>query len=215
MVTRHDSGHDSERPRVAGHRISSALRWLATAGTFVVVVVWVWLMWPMSLGGRTALVFVSGESMSPALEHQDLVVVRNDVGFGVGDVVVFAIPGDGPGAGRWVVHRVVDQVGDGYVMQGDNRDWIDPWRPTDDDVVGTVVARWPGGGSVIRSVMVLALQPWVWFVASASFVFWLIRPRSDDDDDEGDPAGPVCVEYRVPFRFADPVSDDAVLSRHG
>lgn len=140
---------------------ASSVAWVA------VVVVAAWLLWPSSLGGCTTLTIVSGRSMEPTLHTGDLVVSRCGP-VDVGDVVVYA-PHD-MGHAR-VIHRVVGGDSGGWVVQGDNNDFLDPWEPAADDVLGSAVLHLPRVGSVAAillspltwvSLLVLALAVAVW-----------------------------------------------------
>jgi hypothetical protein len=68
-----------------------------------------------------------------------------------------------------VIHRVIGGDGDtGYQLQGDNNSWVDPWRPTDRDVVGKAWYRMPGASKwlltlmhpVVAAAVVTALLAW-------------------------------------------------------
>lgn len=115
-------------------------RMMRTAGTLALLAVAVacaLLVWPGFLRGGTAYVIVSGESMEPALSAGDLVVTVRHGSYDTGDVVAYRIPRGEPGAGVLVIHRIVGgSATSGYIMQGDNRDGRDPWRPRPRDVVG-------------------------------------------------------------------------------
>jgi signal peptidase len=119
------------------------------------------LAWPLQLGGHLGLVIVAGHSMDGTYRTGDLLLTWPATTYERGDVVVYRVPGDGPGAGIRVVHRIID--GDaraGFLTQGDNRDQPDIWKPTPDDIDGTPFLRVPGGGMVLRlflSPLVLAL----------------------------------------------------------
>src|SRR3972149_5676326 len=122
---------------------------------------WVLLSRPTFLGGPVTYVMVSGRSMEPTLDSGDLVVVRKQGGYGSGDVVAFRVPEGEPGEGATVIHRVVGGSPDeGFVMQGDNKNGPDPWRPTAGDVVGKSWFSVPGASrslAVLRSPLVLGL----------------------------------------------------------
>jgi signal peptidase I len=103
------------------------------------VSLWYVLLAPPALGGRTSYISVSGHSMEPTYFTGDLVVVRKADGYRAGDIVAFKAQGG------VVIHRITggDSVS-GYVTEGDNNSWTDPWRPTDHDVVGRAWFRLPG-----------------------------------------------------------------------
>jgi signal peptidase len=124
------------------------VRPLARAAGLLVLLVGLVLVWPQSLGGRTAYVQVNGHSMEPTMSWGDLAVVRSQSRYDVGDAVAYRIPAGDVGAGSLVIHRVVG--GDertGLLTRGDNRALNDPWRPRHDDVIGRVQTHLPGGGA--------------------------------------------------------------------
>ncbi|KGM08384.1 signal peptidase I [Cellulomonas bogoriensis] len=155
------------------HRATDAgtsRRLLGAAGTaawVALVAVAVTLLWPTSLGGCTTLTIVSGRSMEPTYSSGDLVVARCGAAQ-VGDVIVYRPPGVD---GARVIHRVVGGDAQGWVVQGDNNDFLDPWRPAADRVDGVAAVHLPHLGRVASllidpvtwvSVMLLALAVVVW-----------------------------------------------------
>ena len=106
---------------------------LVLAGCFVT-------LRPAALGGPVQYVIVVGQSMEPTLYSGDLVVIRRQDEYAVGDIVSSETP-IGP-----VMHRIVGGDGDeGFVSQGDNNEISDPWRPTTSEIVGKLWLRFPGG----------------------------------------------------------------------
>ena len=119
-----------------------------------------WLLLPVSLGGMTSWTMVVGHSMEPTMDPGDLVITRTGH-YEIGDVVVYAIPEDTPGAGVMVIHRIVggDAV-NGFITLGDNRDIRDPWRPRAEDITGEAWRVIPRGGWAIawlRSPLAIGL----------------------------------------------------------
>jgi signal peptidase I len=94
---------------------------------------WAVLLRPPALGGDTLYVFVRGTSMLPTYEGGDLVVIRKQDRYDIGDVVTFTPAG----SRAHVIHRIVATEGERYVLRGDNRDSNDPWRPTAAQIQGT------------------------------------------------------------------------------
>lgn len=148
-------------------RRRSRLPGLLTA--FVITAAWWLLLAPPPLGGRTSYISVSGKSMEPTYVTGDLVVVREQGSYGVGDIVAFRAEGG------VVIHRIIGGDGQaGYQLQGDNNDWVDPWNPTDDDVVGTAWFRLPGASKwlltlthpVVLATVVTALLAWTMMPSS-------------------------------------------------
>jgi len=140
----------------------------------VVFVVW---LRPPVLGGTTSYIIVSGNSMEPGMGTGDLAVVRRSSSYRVGDVMAYRIPKDDVGAGIIVIHRIIGgSASEGYLLQGDNRDRPDFWRPKGEDIVGKMWFSVPkvGRGMVLlRSPIAIAF-----FAALSSFAFVMTDPRS-------------------------------------
>ena len=142
-----------------------------------------WLIWPSSLGGCTTLTIVSGRSMEPTYYTGDLVVTRCGP-VELGDVIVYNPPDVG---GARVIHRIVDgNATEGWIVQGDNNDFLDPWKPTQEQILGSPVLHVPGLGTAAS----ILLSPLTWIsmlVVALAIVIW---PGKDVPDDEiGDPDG--------------------------
>ena len=109
-----------------------------------VVLGWIFLA-PRPLGGPVSYVVTDGISMRPRLTEGDLVIVREAEEYRVGDVVAY----DSHLLQRVVLHRIVDTEGDHYLFQGDNNDFIDQDRPTQDDFLGKEWVVLPGVGKAL------------------------------------------------------------------
>ncbi|WP_028050685.1 signal peptidase I [Cellulomonas sp. URHD0024] len=135
------------------------------------------LLWPASLGGCTQVIVVSGESMKPTYDTGDLVVARCGEPR-IGDVVVYRPDG----MHGHVIHRLVGGDGaDGWQVQGDNNSWVDPFRPTNADVVGIAQFHLPRVGlvtTVLESPLV-----WASLLVTACAVF--LWPRGEDEETPG------------------------------
>lgn len=169
-----------------------------------------WLLWPSSLGGCTTLTIVSGHSMEPTYYTGDLVVSRCGP-VEVGDVIVYSPPDVG---GARVIHRIVDgDAGDGWIVQGDNNDFLDPWTPTADDILGSSVLHLPQVGKVAA----ILLSPMTWLsllVVALAVVVWPGTPDDENDDDADDPdaASGGDDATRVPDDEAGRTSDDGATA---
>ena len=86
------------------------------------------------------LVTTYGTSMEPTLHAGDLVVVRPQDDYRVGDVVAYR----SEQLGTIVLHRIIAREGDRYVFKGDNNSWIDEERPTADDLIGAMDTHFDG-----------------------------------------------------------------------
>jgi signal peptidase len=109
--------------------------------------------WPQSLGGRIAYIKVSGHSMEPTMHFGDLVVIRAQSNYHVGETIAYRVPPGEVGAGVTVIHRIVGgNSHTGYLTRGDNNHYNDPWRPHLTNIVG---ARWtliPGAANAFSQL---------------------------------------------------------------
>jgi len=171
-------------------------RYLSLLGNlliWIIVAIDAWYMWPTQLGGDTAIVVVSGQSMEPNYFGGDLVIARK-MEPSVGDAIVYAPKDLG---GSQIVHRIIGGSADeGWQMKGDNNDFIDPFTPKGDEVKGVVLVHYSNFGRVT----VLLLNPIVWalvLLAAMVLMLWYTgdecEERNDDDEDKdkdkGDGAG--------------------------
>jgi len=115
---------------------------------------------PQSLGGPAGYVLVRGVSMEPMYHTGDLVLVRAESSYRVGDVVAYRVPDDDIGAGMILIHRIIGgSASEGFVLQGDNNTTPDEWHPRGGDVVGKawiVLPRAGGALAWLRDPLVLA-----------------------------------------------------------
>ena len=175
------TGHPGAAPwrRVLGALTS--LAWMAVAVGIG------WFLWPTSLGGCTTLTIVSGQSMEPTYYTGDLVVSRCGEPE-VGDVVVYNPPAVG---GARVIHRIVggDET-QGWLIQGDNNDFLDPWQPTNERILGSAVLHLPHVGKVAA----ILVSPLTWIsllIVALAVVVWPGRAKdADDDTEDGEPEVP-------------------------
>ena len=135
------------------------------------------IVWPSQLGGPGTLSVVSGHSMDPTYATGDLIYAWTGTPR-TGDIVVYS---PGPGLGR-VVHRVVGgNATDGYVMQGDNNSWQDPYQPTGDDVLGIVRVHIPTAGkfaSILNSPLTWAAV----ILIGLGLIMWPTSPASSEQE---------------------------------
>ena len=110
----------------------------------IVAVAWI-LFAPVQLGGNVSYVIINGESMEPEIYQGDLVVARQHTKYEIGQSVVYTHPMFG-----YVFHRIVDKEIDGFILKGDNNDWLDTYHPTKDEIEGTYWFVIPKAGSIIR-----------------------------------------------------------------
>src|SRR6476469_5419006 len=78
---------------------------------------------PIQFGGQAAFVIVNGNSMEPLYHRGDLVIIRAQPDYQVGDIVTYRHPQIGP-----VIHRIIGRDVEHFVFKGDHNDFIDPYR---------------------------------------------------------------------------------------
>ncbi len=100
---------------------------------------------PVGFGGQAAYVIVTGSSMEPVLSRGDLAVLRAGDSYQIGEVVTYRDPRYGP-----VIHRIIDQQGERFLLKGDNNHWTDSHQPTRDEIIGKLWLRLPGVGGYVR-----------------------------------------------------------------
>lgn len=143
------------RPTAGVPRARRPRSWFTNLLLLAAVAGLVCFFWPSTLGGCSTLTVVSGQSMEPTYATGDLVWSRCGEA-SAGDVVVYK-PEDTGGAR--VIHRIVGGNGaDGWVLQGDNNDFLDPWKPTDSQIVGIATVHIPRLGSIVYSLQ----SPYIW-----------------------------------------------------
>jgi signal peptidase I len=164
-------------------RVRTVLGWLLLV---LALLAWAVTLRPADLGGPATYVVVSGDSMEPVLSDGDFVVLREQAEYAVDDIVAFPVPEGRIGAGTLVIHRIVGAEGGAFVPQGDNRDQVDEWRPTTDEVLGSLWVHVPRGGKILMT----ALQPpVVAAVAGGLMTMWVLTrepTRKDDGEDDSD-----------------------------
>ena len=117
---------------------------LALLGLFVG---WFLLLRPSVLGGSASYIIVSGQSMEPTLHGSDLAVLQKRSDYRPGDIVGFRVPEGEPGERGMIIHRIVGgNAEEGYIVQGDNKNRPDFWRPRPDDILGKMWVHVPGAG---------------------------------------------------------------------
>lgn len=130
-------------------------RWFVAVETVALALVVGFLIFGRAgfVGSPLSYVVVSGHSMEPTFWTGDVVVLQREGSYRKGDVIGYAIPKGGPGAGLIIIHRIIGgNAREGYVMRGDNKPSPDPWRPRPADVVGRERLMVPKVGLIVRYV---------------------------------------------------------------
>lgn len=166
-------------------------RWVPRAALVLVALIAV-LGWPKSVGGQTSYSIVSGHSMNPTYHTGDLVILRAQSTYRVGQIVVYKIPAGEPAAGMFVVHRIIGGGNvTGFVTKGDNNPSVDIWTPHNIDIQGAAVALVPQAGWVLRQ----GRDPLVYAFLGGLYMVRLLWPKRErayvadptDSDQEAQP----------------------------
>lgn len=150
----------------------------ALAGV-VLLAAWFFLLRPASLGGPASYVIVAGHSMEPNLQMHDLAIMRKRDSYGVGDVIAFRVDGGE------VIHRIVGgHASEGFVVQGDNNESPDLWRPRPADIEGAMWLHVPAAGHGLEFLLLPANLA---IVVGSLATLWLLlrgetRPRPSSRD---------------------------------
>ena len=128
--------------------MSAVPRVASTSAVVALVRATVWLFWPLALGGGATYLSTFGNSMEPGFSAGDLAILRASDRYAVGDVVAYR----SPSLNTVVMHRVVSADGSGFVTQGDNNDFLDRDKPSEDEILGRLFLRIPRGGIALDAL---------------------------------------------------------------
>ena len=115
----------------------------------VVALVVIWMLFaPVKFGGQVSYVLVDGISMLPNFHTGDLVLIRKEPAYQVGDVVTY----HDPLMNADIIHRIIGQQGTHFVIQGDNNAWVDAYQPTSAEILGKLWLHLPKFGAAIQFI---------------------------------------------------------------
>ena len=141
------------------------------AAVLIGAVAWFFLLRPQVIGGPAAYILVSGRSMEPTVHEGSLVVALRQPVYRIGEIVAYRIPAGSEASGRNVIHRIVGgDAARGFVMQGDNTEGSDLWRPTQSDILGRSEIVIPGA----MPALLFARSPIVAASTAAGFAVYLV-----------------------------------------
>lgn len=160
------------RAKRALREIRGARRLPLTRSVLAVVLaalIWVGFA-PPQIGGSTAYVITYGISMLPRFHAGDLVVLRKEPSYHVGEVAAY----HNGQLGVVVMHRIVAIEGRHYVFKGDNNSFFDSFHPVRSQIVGAEWLHVPWVGTLLKDVR----KPLV--AAIGLGVLWIVTfyPRS-------------------------------------
>ncbi len=120
------------------------------AGALVALVlgsVWFYFA-PASVGGSTNWVVTDGISMEPRFHAGDLVLVRAQSDYRVGEIVAY----HNDQLHTIVLHRIIGRAGSRYIFKGDNNNFVDFEHPARSQLIGAKWLHLAGVGSRLESL---------------------------------------------------------------
>jgi signal peptidase I len=122
------------------------------AGLIALACLWFYFA-PVGLGGRTTYVDTDGISMEPHFHAGDLVLVRRQSSYHVGEIVAYR----SNVFHTIVLHRIVARDGAAYVFRGDNNNFVDFEHPAAGQLIGALWLHIPGAGARLAELRSPAL----------------------------------------------------------
>lgn len=146
--------------------ISVLRRYFFTVITFTFVVGWFMLLRPLSLGGPASYIIVSGVSMEPTLYDGDMVILQKQDSYGVGDIVSYKTEYGN------IIHRIVEETPEGFILLGDNKEHPDPWKPGPEHILGKLWLHIPKVGRAVHAVQRPTILAAFISVFAFLIIFW-------------------------------------------
>ena len=135
-------------------------------GAAMAVVLWL-VFAPTVLGGSVTYVVTDGVSMLPHFHAEDLVLLRQEPTYHVGEVAGY----ENGQLHEIVMHRIIALDGDRYVFKGDNNDFTDTYHPLKSQIVGAEWLHLSGWGRWLNDIRI----PFV--TAALLAALWLLSFR--------------------------------------
>lgn len=123
------------------------LGWALSA--VMLFVAW-WTLAPPQLAGGTSYMITRGVSMLPTIRAGDLVVLRAEPSYHVGEVAAY----HNPELHAVVLHRIIAIRGGRYVFKGDNNHFVTTYKPTKTQIIGQEVLQLGGAGKYLLTLRV-------------------------------------------------------------
>ncbi|MDH3278442.1 MAG: signal peptidase I [Nitrosopumilus sp.] len=107
-------------------------------------------LWPSFLGGSTDFLIVEGKSMLPTILPGSFVITKAENSYKVDDIVAFYLRASGQE--KIVVHRIIEEKENGFLIQGDNNPTPDPGLFKNDRILGKVTLAIPYVGYMLQLI---------------------------------------------------------------
>jgi len=131
--------HERARARTRRH-------WYEFLALIVLMLTWYVTLAPSSLNGPVTYAVVSGHSMEPSLYTGDLVMVRKQDTYKVGDTVLTTV------MGGLVIHKIVWLSKTSVQTKGVNNDFVDTWTLPKSAIMGKQVFVFKQLGSCLLTL---------------------------------------------------------------
>ena len=119
--------------------------WVSFALVGLLASAW-WGLAPVSFGGRDTYLILSGTSMLPRFRTGDLVVVRRNSGYTVGEVAAYQTPQ----LKTPILHQIVGHANGRYTFKGENNPFSDPSHPVKSEIIGRLWLNLGPTGKLIQ-----------------------------------------------------------------
>lgn len=107
-------------------------------------------LWPSFLGGSTDFLIVEGHSMLPTILPGSFVITKHESSYKVNDIVAYYLQASGQQ--KIVVHRIIEDTENGFLIQGDNNPTPDPGFHKESKVLGKVTLAVPYVGYLLQLI---------------------------------------------------------------
>ena len=116
--------------------------------------------WPTGFGGDTGFLIVQGNSMLPTILPGSMVIIKKQPTYQIDDIVSYTLS-EGT-ASKNVVHRIIKETEDGFIIKGDNNPKQDIGVQSIDSINGKVIFATP----YIGEIMLFVRNPVILFITS-------------------------------------------------
>ena len=126
----------------------------------VIFLLFLVFLWPSAIGGDTGFIIVYGQSMLPTIQPGSMVIIKKQPTYQIDDIVSYTHR-EGP-LSKNIVHRIIDQTNQGFVIKGDSNPEKDEGFQTIENINGKVIFATP----YIGDILLLFRNPIFMFISS-------------------------------------------------
>ena len=135
-------------------------------------------LWPTALGGDGGFLIVQGTSMLPTILPGSIVITKQQPSYQIDDIVSFTVREEG--YARTIVHRIIGEADNGFIIKGDNNPKKDPGFPTKRDINGKVLFVVPYVGDLLLNLRNPVMM--VVLTISSGFFQWFTKKRKSNKE---------------------------------